>query len=222
MSSVPSMTKSFKREDFDKLLSQLIAAKPDTKSHDDAIFEKVAVIEKMKLEAEKFVKRKAKYDSVMKIVKEKESELELFKKSSESTIRSLENAYNKKFESFEEEILKRLIENKESELSDYIFRRLEEEFSFSRIELELKVRKLEDIEKSQQQTQTNEKEPRIIVAPTKGSISFVNLTGDKPRKEEYNGDYVVLATRVPIEIHGQKRDAIPRGPSRDYFGSNIN
>ena len=221
MSSAPSMTKSFKREDFDKLLFQLLAAKPDTKSHDDAISEKVAAIEKMRLEAEKFVKRKTKYDSVMKIIKERESELELFKKSSESTIRALENAYNKKFEIFEEEILKILIENKDTELSDYIFRRFEEEFSVSRLELELKVRKLEDIEKSQQSTQTNEKEPRIIVPPTNGKVSFVNLAGDKPTKESYTGDYIVLATRVPIEIHGQKRDAIQRGPSRNFFGSNI-
>lgn len=210
----------FKKENFDKLVSDLNKLKPDKTAHSDAISEKVNSIETLKAEAEKSKKRKTKYDRLQKVIAIKEQELEEFKKESTAAIQEKTKTYLREFDLFEEKIFK-VFHEVDANLSDYILRRIEEEFEVPRLEFELKARKFADAERMQLENSTQHhitKAPRIIAPPTNGEISIVDLTQDKAKLSTFKGKYIVLATRVQTSLKGHEKRETVRTGTRDSFG----
>lgn len=210
---------SFKKEDFDKLVKELKSAIPDSSSHDDAINEKVSEIDKMRKDAEKYIKRKNKYEVALNIIKDKELELSRLRESSRIAIESLNKEFQKKYQDFEQNSISRAVETKDSGLMDYVVSTIADEFGTSKDHLERELDKLRDLERKH--TQSDNKIPRVIIEPMSGKVDFIDLTIDKPSRKNYEGDYIVIATRVPIHLKVHEKRDIFRVGTRSSFGRNI-
>lgn len=220
---------AFKRDDFDKFIQDLNKLKSDTDFHTNLLDEKINDIEILKEEAEKYKNRKIKYENILKTIKSKENDLAVFKNDSANALKEKSDKYDNLYNNFEEIILKTLSQIDDPNLADYFYKRMEEEFSISRPEMELKVRKYSDAEKetigtsNQHKNSFKDLEPQIITGPVEGKIKVVDLSLDKPKIVELNQGYIVVITHVPIEIKGysKKPQIKTSSGSRASFGQNI-
>lgn len=210
---------------FDGLFFELVKLKPDLDAHLNVIAEKETALNRLRDEAESYkTTRKIKYNTLQKLIQQKENDLDLLRRTSKAATEQKQAAFKKEYDIFEAKVLAALINADNQEITDYVFSRFNEDFDIHPIEMERKIIEHQELLKDQQSKSTQhskEKVPWVVMTPQSGKHRVIDVSGPTPTRRVIDCDVISVVTNIPITLEKFDRQEFVRDGSRASFGRNI-